>query len=182
MSHVWRWTIAIAMVGLASCGEGEDTEPTPLLYTFSFVADTQPFRPYSLWLEDFKEGVTSQIAIAVLADFEPDCPIDRIQGTITYDPAVLQTENHSEGSFMDQGGIDAQTFVTFRRGEITFRVDRPGSQGAFGRGHVLTIRFRAASTSARGETSPLEWTDAQAFSPDFLECLHATRSGEISVR
>jgi hypothetical protein len=180
----WPVCAAVAAAaGLSSCDGSQPAEPTPLTFTFSFGADAQPFRPYSMWLEDAREGVANEIAIAVMADFEPDCAVHRIQGTLVYDAGILQAESHSEGTYMQQGGVDAQTTVTLRRGQVSFRIDRPGAaSGVSGRGRVITVRFRAAGQTARGRSSPLEWSDAHAYAANFLECLHATRGGDVSVR
>jgi hypothetical protein len=172
-----------AAVSLSGCDGSQPAEPTPLTFTFSFGADAQAFRPYSMWLENAGEGVANEIAIAVVADFEPDCAVHRLQGTLVYDATVLQAESHTEGPYMRQGGVDAQTTVTLRRGRVSFRIDRPGAaDGVFGRGRVITVRFRAAGQMARGGSSPLEWSDAHAYAANFLECLHATRGGDVSVR
>lgn len=172
--------------GLAGCGEGEDTQvpqPTGLTYTFSFGTPSQALQAYSFWLEDAREGVTNQIAISVLADFDSACLVHKIRGSITFDPAVLEAVNYTEGPYLQQDGVDTDTGITFGTNRVTFRIDRPiSASGVAGRGTVITFRFRPAGSVTRGATSPLEWADPHAYTVNFHECLHATRGGEVSVR
>ena len=178
--------VLTASLSVASCsGDAPVPEPTPLVYTFSFGTSAQTGRPYSMWLEDARERVTNQLAVVVMADFEEQCLVDRIQGTLTYDAGVLEAESHTEGTFMRQGGVEPQTTVTYRRGSITFLIDRPGSvdaDGVSGRADVITVRFRAAGPAARGSSSPLQWVEPHAYTVRFFECLHVTQDAEVSVR
>ena len=171
-------------LSIAACEAGDPpTQPTALTYTFSFGSSAQTFQPWTFWLEDAKEGVTNQIAIAVVADFEQACQVQRVRGTLLFNANVLQIVNHSEGPYMQQGGVATDTSVTAGRGHITFQVDRPESAEAVsGRGTVMTIRFRAAGTYSRGAVSPLQWSDPHAYTASFIDCLHAARDAEVSVR
>jgi hypothetical protein len=179
--------VAALAVGfsIAGCraGDAPPTEPSVITYTFSFGSSVQSFQPWTFWLEDAKEGVTNQIAVAVIADFEQACQVNTVRGTLMFDPNVLQTVNYSVGPYMRQGGVATDASVMSGRQFVTFQIDRPDSaDGVTGRGTVITIRFRAAGTYSRGSSSQLQWSDTHAYTASFVECLHAARNADVSVR
>jgi hypothetical protein len=180
-----HFVAAFALSLLSACKEGEPplTEPTPLTYTFSLGSTFQTAQPWTFWLEDAREEVANQIAVAVVGDFQDTCRVHKIRASFTYDSTVLQVVNHTEGPFMQQGDTVPDTTLTHGVGRVTFRIDRPDSVGGVsGRDHVIIIRFRPVNNVARGSVSPLKWTEAHAYTANFIDCLHAARDAEISVR
>lgn len=178
--------LALPCLVTLACGGGGshgpiDPSPTPIPATLTFTPDTNSPTPRSFALVQGAETITDQITILIRAnDFTSGFSMFR--GTIVYDTSVVTQVNYTEGDFLKQGGGLASFSVTgLNTNQTSIRIDRPSSLvAATGTGTVIALRFKPASTTARG-TSALQWDDPHAYTTSFSEMLQRTYGGSITV-
>jgi hypothetical protein len=145
-----------------------------------FTAETSTPAPNTYWLDTAEPTASGEIAVRVNANFA--ARFSRFRGTILYDPAVLTAVSYAEADYMKQGGALTDTSVTVAGNRVIIRIDRPDSLlGASGFGTVLFLRFTPAS-GVRAGTSPLQWTEASAFTASSNDLLTRTYGGSITIR
>ena len=174
-------TLAIA----AACGGDDDNNPTPTptptLRNLRFTPSSPSGENQSYWLTSQNQDAPT-LNVDVNARFSAGCQPSKFRGTIVYDANLLKVLNYSDGTLFQQGGTVITTSVTTgTSGSVVIRLDRPDSTGGItGQGVAITIRFQAKDQTTG--TSPLQWTDTNAYTPSFSDCLLVARNASIAVQ
>ena len=184
------WLRAIPLVLLAAfpaaCGVGEDppSAPTPIVRTLRFTPSSPSGENQSYWLTSSNQDVAT-LAIDINARFSggvTGCAPSKFRGTLVFDDNLVRVLNYSDGTLFQQGGAVVTTSVTTGTpGRVVIHLDRPDSTGGVtGQGIAITLRFQAKGQSTG--TTPLQWTDTNAYTPSFSDCLLVVRNASIAVQ
>jgi hypothetical protein len=179
-----RLMTALAFAVLAvACGGDDDTPttPTPVLRNLRFTPSSPSGESQSYWLTSQNQDAPT-LNVDINARFSAGCAPSKFRGTLVFDPALLKILNYSDGTFFQQGNTLVTTSVTnATAGRVVIRLDRPDSTGGVsGQGVAITIRFQA--TDQTTGTSPIQWTDTNAYTPSFSDCLLVARNASMTVQ
>lgn len=181
-------TSSVLFVLLASaCGGSDDdtpstpSTPTPTARTLHFTPSSPSGEPQSYWLTSSNQD-SPTLNVDINARFSAGCQPSRFRGTLVFDDALLKVLNYSDGTLFQQGGANVTTTVSnATAGRVVIRMDRPDSTGGItGQGVAITIRFQAQGQTTGA--SALQWTDTNAYTTTFSECLLVARNASIAVQ
>lgn len=108
--------------------------------------------------------------------------IHKVRGTLLFDPQVLADDNtYEQGPFMLQGNALTQFNISGSRGQLFIRIDRPDSvAGVTGSGVIIRQRFTVIG-GVRNRTTPIQWTDTNAYTSSFSEVLARSYGGTVTI-
>lgn len=171
--------IAAFAVGCEGTG-GDDTAPSPT-FVLAFTPDTTNTPPPGSFYIDQAPNTsgTDEIFLRVNANFTT--PFWKFRADILFTASVLEFLDYTDGTYMQQGGVTVDRLVTSTTGRINIQIDRPDSAaGVTGSGTVLTLHF-APRPGTDGQSSPIRFSDAHAFTNGFQERLISTIGGNVTV-
>lgn len=159
--------------------------PAPVPPTLTFAVETTNPMGNS-YTVDAALGVPGEITIRMNAfSFAPGRPVHKVRATLLYDPAILMPADnfYSQGPWMLTGG--ALTTFDIRSGtpgRLTISIDRPDNvSGVTGSGTIISKRFLSVS-GVRNRSTPLQWTDTDAYTVAFAQALTRAYGGFVSVQ
>jgi hypothetical protein len=170
---------------LAACnGDAAPTVPSPIARTLRLTPSSPSGENQSYWLTASNQDVVT-LAVDINARFDggiTGCAPSKFRGTLVFDDNLLTVLNYSDGTLFQQGGAVVTTSVTTGiPGRVVIRLDRPDSTGGVtGQGVAITLRFQAKGQSTG--TTPLQWTETNAYTPSFADCLAVARNASIAVQ
>jgi hypothetical protein len=177
--------VAILMVAvcftLACEGKGGDNTAPSTTYVLSFTPDTTNAPPPGSFYIDQAPNTsgTDEIFIRFNANFTQ--PFWKVRADILFTASVLEFQDYTDGTYMQQGGVTPDRLVTTTTGRITIQIDRPNSStGVTGSGTILTLHFTPRD-GTDGQSSPIRFNGAHAYTDSFQERLLSTIGGTIAV-
>lgn len=178
-------TLVLALLATGCSGDDDEDDPlptpTPAARNLHFTPSSPSGESQSFWLTSTTQDVPT-INVDVNVRFSAGCAPSKFRGTLVYDASLLKVLNYSDGTFFQQGGAVVTTIVqNATPGNVVIRLDRPDSTGGVsGQGVAITIRFQAKDQTTG--LSPLQWTDTNAYTPSFTDCLLVARNASIAVQ
>jgi len=166
---------------LACEGKGGDDTAPSTTYVLSFTPDTtNPPPPGSFYVDQAPNtSGTDEIFIRFNANFTQ--PFWKVRADILFTASVLEFQDYTDGTYMQQGGITVDRLVTTTTGRVTIQIDRPDSAaGATGSGTILTLHFTPRD-GTDGQSSPIRFSGAHAYTNSFQERLLSTIGGTVTV-
>lgn len=181
--------IAVSVLFLAhalivsGCGHDSPTAPSKPAKALHFASSFAGGDARSYWFAVVNNDIPT-VPVNLMARFDAGCAPSKIRATVVFDSAAVSILNYSEGPFLKQGGAVITTTVTnASANSVTIRSDRPDSlPGATGQDVFLTLNFQPKTAAATGAVSPIQWTDVNAFTASFTDCLTLTRNASLTVQ
>jgi hypothetical protein len=176
--------VLVLVLSAIACGDDDNDPtptPTPTLRALRFTPSSPSGESQSYWLTSQNQDAPT-LNVDINARFSAGCAPSKFRGTLVFDDALLKVLNYSDGVYFQQGGAVVTTFVSnATAGRVVIRLDRPDSTGGVsGQGVAITIRFQAKDQTTG--TSPIQWTDTNAYTPSFTDCLLVARNASITVQ
>lgn len=160
------------------------TTVAPSLATLLFAPETTNPAGNSYTI-DAALGVPGEITLRMNAfNFVPGRPVHKVRATLIYDASVLAPADNTfqSGPWMTQGGALTEFNLSSSPGRYVIRIDRPDSvPGVSGSGTIFSKRFVAVA-GVRNRSTPLQWTDTDAFTSEFAQALSRAYGGTVTVQ